>query len=89
MSSAVDKVFMRPKLTNTERVHLTTDSLDGKLDNDGPQDSRPPRRSPRTSQSPIDKNSGKVWEDDYNYSDNFESSDSEDEDENKQYNCYN
>ena len=79
-------LFMRSQLTNTERVHLTTQSLDGKGDDDGHQDSRPPKRSPRTSQSPVnDKNSGKVWEDDYNYSYDFqESSDSEDEDESKQ-----
>ena len=65
---------MRPKLRNTERVHLTSKSLDGTVDKDSPQDSQPPRRSLTISQSPVDKNSSKVWEDDYNYSDNFEES---------------
>ena len=54
-------LFKHPQLSNTGRVHLTTQSLDGKVDNDdGHQDSRPPRTSQSPSTTRIAAKSGRM-----------------------------
>ena len=82
-------LFLRPQLTNSERVHLTTEILDGEVNDDGVSDSRSSRRSSTSNPALVVDNSNDAHhdsndneevedEDEYNYSDDFESSDSED-----------